>query len=276
MMTDMRNMTGNMPSGGRGMRGSSAKLLLCAAVFALFFALSGVPAYAIGEFAIGVNGGFTYDPNCLENTINRFNLEMEGYREDNAGADIQQMSVPYAPVFGFNLRYQFNFFLFRIGNHYSAPMQNITGSITASGAEKNTIRIKTYQNSFPATIGILVPLNRHTHFYVGAGPTLHLASVSITQSNPAPTGPPAFYFDSTNKRDRYTGTFVGYHFLVGAEIPVQDKFTFSVEWIHQEGRSQPIENDGVDKNDVEITTPMKSIQVRGDFILFGLNYYISF
>ncbi|HON79301.1 MAG TPA: outer membrane beta-barrel protein [Spirochaetota bacterium] len=249
-------------------------LLFCAAV--VFSAASS--AFAIGEFAIGLNAGVTYDPNNLEDEINQYNLAMETYADTNAGASASQMTIPYAPVFGFNVRYQFNFFFFRLGCHFSNPIQDVKGSVTSPGGVTNTIKIKTFQSSYPATIGILVPLNRRTHFYIGAGPTLHQVSTTISQSDP--TGALQFStYDSnlsSNKQDRYSSTFVGYHFIVGAEVPVHEKFTLSVEWIHQEGVSPAVANEGIDASDAEVTTPKRTLRVKGDFLMFGLNYYISF
>jgi len=162
-------------------------------------------------------------------------------------------------------------------------MQTVKGSITPAGGVKNTIKIDTYQASVPATIGLLVPLSNRTQFFIGAGPTYHQSTVTITQSNPVQAGPP-FRFDTidpfgsltANKRDRYSAAYVGYHLMVGAEIPVHEKFTLSVEWIHQEGRSHPVENDGVDSADAATVTPRRTLDARGDFLVFGLNYYISF
>lgn len=249
-------------------------LLLCAAA-AVVCAGAG-PAFAIGELSVGINMGATYDPNNLEGDIAEYNMAMEQYRNANDGTTAKQMSVPYAPVFGFNFRYQFNFFLIRMGCHYTSPVQSIKGSITPPGGVKNTIKIKTYQNSYPVTLGLLVPLNKKTNFFIGAGPTLHQASVTITQSEPVQG---AFSFQnyglSKDRRDSYTATFVGYHIMLGAEVPVHERFTMSVEWIHQEGRSHTIKNDGLDSTGAVITTPKHTISVQGDFLIFGLNYYIS-
>jgi len=234
---------------------------------------TGGAGHAIGEFAVGLNGGLASDPNNLEGEITRYNLEMALYEENNSGASSTAMAIPYAPVYGFNLRYQLNFFFLRLGCHYSSPLQDAKGSVTTAAGVKNSIKISTYQASFPATLGLLVPLNRRTHVYVGAGPTLHQAGVTITQSSPDSAVMTSL---TENKRDRYSATFVGYHFILGAEVPIHEKFTLSVEWIHQEGSSHPIENDGLDKNDADILTPKRSLNVRGDCIMFGLNYYISF
>jgi hypothetical protein len=64
--------------------------------------------------------------------------------------------------------------------------------------------------------------------------------------------------------------------MIGAEIPVHEKFTLSVEWVHQEGRSHPVDNDGIDNAGLIAVSPKKTLDVRGDFLIFGLNYYISF
>jgi opacity protein-like surface antigen len=242
-------------------------------------------AYAIGEFALGLNAGATNDPNNLEDLSSRYNMAMVAYQAipGNETTGFTQITVPYSPVFGFNVRYQFNFFFFRIGSHYTTPMQTVKGSITPPGGVKNTIKIETFQASFPATIGLLVPVSNRTQFFIGAGPTYHQASITISQSNPVQAG---FQFNdpvidpygnlSANKRDRYSAAFVGYHLMIGAEIPVHEKFTLSVEWIHQEGRSHPVENEGIDSSDAATADPRRTLDARGDFLIFGLNYYISF
>ena len=250
-------------------------------ITALFLFFQG-RALAIGEFALGLNAGVTYDPNNLENLTNRYNMAMQAYDETNPASTVNQISVPYSPVFGFNLRYQLNFFFLRIGSHYTAPMQTINGGITPGGGVKNTIKIETQQASFPATVGLLVPLSPRTHFFIGGGISYHHSRLSITQSNPEQATVPAYDLKnqditlSNNKRDRHSAAFVGFHFMIGAEIPIHEKFTLSVEWVHQEGRSHPVKNDGIDKDGISVDTEKKALDVRGDFLIFGLNYYISF
>ncbi len=232
--------------------------------------------YAIGEFSLGVNIGITYDPNNLDNEITRYNTVMDAYKEENSGTTVSNLIVPYAPAYGFNIRYQFNFFLFRIGCHFTRPIVTNKGNITPAGGEKNTIRIISFQNSFPATIGLILPLKDRTYFYIGAGPTYHQAYVKITQSKPDQTS--SFFSSaglSTNKRDRYAEDFIGYHLMIGAEIPISGKLTLSTEWIHQEGRSYPLSNGGIDQFGNDTYLPKRIINVRGDFILLGINYYIN-
>ncbi|MCU0821869.1 MAG: hypothetical protein MUC95_05265 [Spirochaetes bacterium] len=102
------------------------------------------------------------------------------------------------------------------------------------------------------------------------------AYVKITQSNPPPSS--GYDWPSSNKRDRYTEDFPGYHLIVGAEAPVPfiERFTISMEWIHQEGRSWPLANGGLDENGNPTTAPKRTISIEGDFILLGVNYYIPF
>ncbi len=237
-----------------------------------------IPAlcFAIGEFSVGLNIGITSDPNNLDSEINRYNTVMEVYKEETSGAKISTLTVPYSPAYGFSFRYQFNFFLIRMGCHFTRPIGTNKGSVTPPGGEKNTIRITTYQNSFPATIGLLLPLKDRTYFYIGVGPTYHQTYVKITQSKPEQTS--TLFSNaglSTNRRDRYAVDFIGYHLMLGAEVPLWGKFTLSTEWIHQEGRSYPLQNGGVDQTGNDVYTPRKIINVKGDFILFGINYYIG-
>lgn len=247
----------------------------------LLFVLKSTSLLAIGEFALGLNAGMTNDPNTMEDLTSRYNMAMEFYSANNPGTDTSQIPIPNSPVFGLNIRYQFNFFFFRIGYHYTAPFQTIKGRITPPGGVDNSIKIDVFQASAPVTIGLLVPMGARSYFYIGGGPSLHHTSITITQSNPVQTEP-AFSFSaidsslSSNKRDSYVAAFVGYHLMIGAEIPIHEKFTISVEWIHQQGHSHPIDNQGIAFDDSEITTPTRTISITGDFLLFGINYYIVF
>ena len=224
---------------------------------------------AIGEFSMGLNLGITHDPNNMEEEITQYNIWMEAYREENSGASASQMSVPYSAVWGFNFKYQFNYLLFRLGCHLAKPGSPIKGNITPAGGVKNKIRITSYQNSYPVSIGFIIPLKERTYFYIGLGPTYHHTYVKITQSNPV-SG-----LGSSNIRNRYTEDFAGYHLILGAEVPLTKRFTISTEWIHQEGTSYPMTNGGLDGNGNVIYTPKKTINVEGDFILLGVNYYIK-
>ncbi len=222
-------------------------------------------SYAIGEFSIGINSGMTYDPNNMEKEINEYNKFMESSKQGDPGAKMNQIEVPYAYVMGYNLRYHFNYLLFRVGGYFAKPGSGVKGSYTDSSGQKNVIRISTYQASFPISFGFLLPMKERTYFYFGAGPTYHLSYLKITQSNPLWGG---------NMRDRYSTSSTGWHFLFGAEVPLLDSYTISVEWIHQEGRSYPVSNGGLDNSGNKTSSPKRTINTRGDFILFGINYYI--
>ncbi|HSV97150.1 MAG TPA: outer membrane beta-barrel protein [Spirochaetota bacterium] len=235
----------------------------------LIAAIAAVPggAYAIGEFGIGFNLGLTYAPNNTDDIIARYNGEMM----TTAGADVNQLNTPYVPVVGINLRYQFNYLLFRIGCHLATPVVPTKGSITVGG-NKNTIRISAFQNSIPATIGLLMPVKKRTYFYIGGGGTLHQAYIKISQSAPDAAG---IDIGDDNRKDSYFKTFVGYHLLLGAEVPLSEKVTMTTEWIHQEGRSYPINNHGTDSAGNPTSSPKKAISVKGDVLLFGVSYYIQ-
>lgn len=238
------------------------------------------PLLAIGEFSVGLNAGVTYAPNNIDLDINQYNTAMKFYSENTAGTqDVTQMSVPYAPVIGFNARYQLNYVLLRMGCHYSNPIVPVKGGITPVGGVKNSIKIKTYQASLPVTIGLMIPLKKRTYFYLGAGGTFHQAYLEITQDHPVqPAAAPAFDMAtlnlSNNTRDRYYKAFVGYHMILGAEVPLSEKSTITAEWIHQEGRSSPIRNEGQDASGADTSLPKREISVQGDILLFGVSYYI--
>ena len=233
-------------------------------------------SYAIGELSIGLNIGATYDPNNLQDEINRYNTAMMVYKEANSGTIVSKMDVPYSFVWGMHIKYQFNYLLFRLGCYFSKPGDGIKGTITPQGGLENRIRIKTYQNSFPVSLGFILPLRKRTYFYIGGGLTYHMAYLEVTQSRPDQTS--VFFPNaglSTNSMDVYTEDFPGYHLLLGIETPVIQNLTISLEWLHQEGRSYPLTNDGIDLNGNAVSTPKKTINVKGDFILFSINYYIA-
>jgi hypothetical protein len=236
----------------------------------VFLLLLNVNSYAIGKFSIGIAAGGTYDPNNLENEIYQFNREIEFQKEYTAGTDGKQIDTPYAYTFGTSIKYQFNYILFRFGGHFSKPFTNSKGSFTSAAGERNTIRLSTYQASFPLSIAFMLPVKDMTYFYIGGGATLHNAAVKITQSNPD-AGP----FPGSSRKDSYSSTFPGWHLLIGAEVPVTKMYSISVEWMHQEGRSHPVRNDGIDNTGNRINSPKRTINIHGDFILFGVNYYIS-
>jgi hypothetical protein len=230
--------------------------------------------YAIGNFSLGINSGATYDPNNMENDINRFNREIEYQKESVSGTRGEQIDVPYSFILGASLRYQFNFLLFRLGGQFTKPGAGTKGSFTPAGGERNVIRISTYQAAFPVSIGFTVPVKEKTYFYLGGGITYYMASVKITQSNPAAWPSPAAV-PTTDVKDSYSGNFPGWHLLVGAEVPLFDKYSITVEWMHQEGHSYLLKNHGLNNSGTKTSVPNRVINAKGDFILFGINYYIS-
>jgi hypothetical protein len=257
---------------------NTAKIIFITITIAIAFLLQSTDnLYAIGNFSIGVNTGGTYDPNNLEREINLYNLAIEGYKEANPGSKVEQLDVPYSFVTGCSFRYQFNFILFRIGGQFTKTGAGVKGSFTPPGGIKNEIRISTYQASFPLSIAFILPVKERTYFYMGGGMTYYDAYVKITQSNPDPTYgiPIQGSTTGTERRVSYTGNFPGWHLLVGAEVPLYKNYSISVEWMHQEGRSYPMANDGLAVDGTKTTSPKRVINARGDFILFGVNYYIS-
>ena len=214
--------------------------------------------FAIGSFSMGINAGATYDPNYLQNDINSYNKEIE----NQSG---KQIDIPYAFAFGANFRYQFNYVLFRIGGYYTEPYYGTDGSCST-----NKIHISTFQAAFPISVAFTLPIKERGNFFIGGGLSLYVASVKFTQSNPA-AGP----IPTADMRDSYYGIFPGWHIIAGAEVPLLDRYSISVEWIHQEGRSAPLSNNGLDSTGAPTSGPKRIINARGDFFLFGVNYYIS-
>ncbi len=200
-------------------------------------------AYAIGEFSLGLNAGITYDPNHLEPAITQWNTQAK-----TTATSVEQITIPYSFAWGINMRYQFNYFLFRIGAHFTSPY-SVRGK-----ADANKVTISTYQFGLPATVGLIMPLKQRTYFFIGAGITYNYAYLEWKETVPA-------------NKYRFADSIPGFHYMMGAEAPITSKITLSVEWMHQEGRSIPI------KDEIAGTTK-QTISVKGDFLLFGVNYYI--
>ncbi len=226
------------------MRRLIQKTLIIPYLIILCIILIASHAYAIGEFSLGVNAGITYDPNHLEPAITQWNTKAK-----TSASSVDQITIPYSFTWGINLRYQFNYFLLRIGTHFTSPYQ-VKGK-----ADANKVTISTYQFGLPASIGLIMPLKQRTYFFLGAGITYNYAYLEWKQTSPA-------------GKYRFADSIPGFHYMMGAEAPVTSKITLSVEWMHQEGRSIPITDDigGVTK---------QTISVKGDFLLFGVNYYIA-
>ncbi len=237
------------------------KTLLILAVFCIAAIVQGRYGYAIGEFGVGINAGLTYDPNNVEGIIADCNERMLAYREANPGTRVTQIENQYVPVFGINFRYNFNYILFRIGGHYARSLSVSRGTISQSGV-KNTIKIDTWQASVPGTIGLLVPLKKRALAYIGAGLNLNYASVSISQSKPG-----GGFITPDDRRNRYSGTFGGYHFLVGLEFPLTERYSISGEWLRMMGTSPAVKSSD--------TSNRATINMNSDIVMFGVNYYIS-
>jgi hypothetical protein len=234
------------------------------------------PGLAVGEFSFGVTAGATHDVNNLANEINRYNMAMEAYSDETPGSMTQTMNTPTAPAFGLNFRYQFNQILFRVGCHFATPAAPIKGYVNPAGVEENEIKITTFQFSAPASVAILLPIKDKTFVYMGIGLTYHQLYVKMTQSKPELTQ--TIFSNaglSTNKQDSWSGEAGGYHFLIGAEVSITERLSLTAEWIHQEGRSFPLENKGIDITGASVETPKKTFSVRGDFALLGLCYYVQ-
>jgi hypothetical protein len=253
-------------------------LIIMATVAASFLFLGTDNLYAIGNFSIGANSGATYDPNNMESEIDLYNLAVKGYKEAGLCSKAEYINIPYSFLAGCNLKYQFNYILFRIGGQFTKTGAGVKGSfVPTSTGIKNEIRISTYQAAFPLTIAFLLPVKDRTYFYMGGGMTYYNAFIKITQSNPEATCPMPIRGSSTGleRRMRYYGNFPGWHFIIGAEVPIYSNYTMSVEWMHQEGHSYPLTNDGLDNSGAKTNSPKRVINAKGDFLLFGVNYYIS-
>lgn len=260
--------------------------LILTLILAATLLVTASPSWAIGEVAFGLSGGISYNPNNVDSTLDQYNAVIRTALKNNTSAKGDEFGLSYSGVFGFNMRYQFNYFFFRIGCTYNSFLTPNTASYTPAGETvANTIKMKSTQLALPATVALLIPLKKKTYFFLGAGASLYYSFIEISQNHPdksktdldaaALIATPSQGI-SSNKRDRYGDMFVGYHLLIGAEVPVSERVSISAEWIHQEGISQPISNEGLDiTGDTAVILPQSSIDVSGDLILFSVNYYIS-
>jgi hypothetical protein len=229
-------------------------------LFILIF--SPVYIFAIGEFSIGLTTGMNYDLLNLNDTISYYNISMEDYKEANTGTKISKFENPYAPIFGINLKYQFNYLLFRIGSNYSETIFFPTNGMMEIGGVKNKISINRSQYSLPVSFGFLLPFKTRTYYYFAMGMNFDVVYLEIIQTNPSGT------VFSNNEKDRFETYFVSFHILNGIEVPLSERYTLTVEWIHKYAKSTPVES---------MDSSMKYIfNISGETILFGINYYIKF
>lgn len=228
----------------------------------LMILLFRLKALAINEFGIGINLGFCDDPNNLANEIASYNTAIENYRENNAGVRNSQLTVPGALVSGLNLRYQFNYILFRAGAYY---MKNLLESSRAEVIQSHTtinkIGIDTFQASSTFSLAMILPLMERAYVYFGGGVSLIYAYYRFFQSDPGSiTGLPA------TASDTYAGSFIGFHFIAGMEFPITERFTLCAEWVHQWGASSPVQS--------ENGTAKRTFQINSDIFLLGVNFYV--
>lgn len=249
---------------------------------ALFLA-TGELCYAIGEFGIGINLGATYDPNYLEDEITHYNMKVEEYQQNVDHTKSKTITVPYAPVVGINMRYLFNYFILRLGCQYTKPIRQMEGSVTNSDGEEDTIKIKTFQFSFPVTFGLVLPVKDRSYFFIGGGPSIIYSYIKTMRTGSSATDDVNLQVTdsstdddlSTNETDKYSKAYGGYHIILGAEVQIFDELSLSTEWIHQEGKSSTKGNDGIDSTGKKTGEPRRVIYGDGDFFLFGISYYIK-
>ena len=222
-------------------------------------------AHALYEIGIGISGGITYDHTNLEGEIGRYNNAIEYYKASNAGTSVTQLNVPYEGVFGLNTRFRIDFFLIKIGCYYSqAFLYPTMGSIENSSGIFNTIRFNSWQVSLPLSVGFLLEASRRCWFSLGGGFNTFLVHIEIKQSNPDP----AWGLPGDRRKDTFDTHLFGYHLFIGVELPlIIKRLSISAEWIYQRGISDPVKSSN--------SSEKRTIDVSGNYILLGINYYFT-
>jgi hypothetical protein len=190
---------------------------------------------------------------------------MEAYKAANPGSSVSPLNVPYAGLLGANLRFRIEFFMLKLGFHYiEAFLYSSMGSIEPPASRRNTVRFNTRQIALPLTACFLLEASRRCIFYFGGGFSVFFAHLEITQGRPDPAlGLP----DSAKKRSFDTHLF-GYHLCLGVEFPlILKRLSISAEWMFQQGISQPVRASGGGAR--------RTIDVTGNHLIFGLNYYFT-
>lgn len=223
------------------------------------------PLYAIYEIGIGISAGVTYDANNLENEIGRYNTAMESYQASNPGTEITQLNIPYEVVLGINTRFRLDFFLIKIGCYYTqAFLYPTLGSIETPAGTFNDIRFEAWQISLPLSIGFMLEASRRCIFYLGGGFTTFFVNLEIKQSSPDTV----LGLPSDRKRDVFNTYFFGYHLFIGVELPlVIKRLSISVEWVYQQGISDPVKSSE--------SSEKRTINATGNGIILGINYYFT-
>ncbi len=231
----------------------------------IMVAVASVPARAITEIGIGLSGGMSYDPNNIEEEIASYNSAIEAYKSANSGTEVSPLNIPYVGILGINIRFKIEFFLLRIGFQYlEAFLYPTMGSIEPPAGDRNTIRFNTWQISLPVSFGFLLEATRRCIFYFGGGFNTFFVNLQITQSDPDT----ALGLPNDRKKEVFDTYLFGYHIFLGAEFPlIIKRLSVSAEWVFQQGISKPVRSSK--------SSQKRTIDVTGNQIIFGINYYFT-
>lgn len=229
---------------------------------AVILLLAKISAFAVGEIGIGLNLGLTYDPNNIEPEISAVNARMIEYERTNPGTDLTTLNLPYSPVIGTNVRYTLNNLMLRTGVIYARPfLYPSTGNIAPPAGTDNVIKYDSYVLSFPVQVCLMMRLGVNTSVYFGAGAAAHISYLEVTQSSPG-----GGFVDPDIASAKYSAAHIGWNFIAGAEAPLSDRSSVTVEWFYQNAVSGAAKNSG--------GAPPRALNSSCSMILFGINYYL--
>lgn len=275
--------------------------------FALCLLLAGLFAplqstRAIGSLGLGFHTGFHPNPNNIMlarpldagaskttgEGFNAFKLtdtlgKTQFYNKmiATSSGKGEQLAAPLGLSLGIHLRYTINSLFLRTGLEQSTLIVGKSGSFTPSGGKKNTITFQSDMTQIPITLGFLVRLTEFSRFYMGLGPMYANSKIKITHSNPdeLKKGLPATEKPLAFSSLSYGSDSLGYHYLVGMEIPLSKRLTFSFEWMGFGGRGELTEAEITDENgdtDTLKDSEGQFIYIDGYKTLFSLNYLFYF
>lgn len=264
-------------------------------VFILTLSMIPLTALAgVGSFQMGAYTGFAPDFLNLSHQIDtvggQSSLNGDGRRDaiefyDNliaqsiAAGNATGKPVGYAngAIFGVDFRYVWKHLFFRIGADYAQQITGKSGSLVTSTGQ-DSISYSSFQASFPVSIGISHFIADYYQFYIGFGPHYSIAHISVKHSDPAAFEATALGASNPDlipyKEQTVEGDIVGFHLLLGIQIPVDDIISISFDYMYTAGRTAGIDINATDKDGNTVTTA-DTITIDADRYILGVQYLIE-
>lgn len=220
---------------------------------------------ASGIISMGIMAGASNDAGNINKIAGDINSEMRIYQIANAGTTVTEIDNTYTPLVSLNFSYIKESLLIKIGWAYTSnTFYKSAGSITPPASQENKIVLDYTRFTFPASVGIAIPLTARDRFYFAGGLNISYVFFKITQSDPVP----ALFTNFTDDSHTYSAFLAGTHIMFGAETLLDRNYSFAVEFTKYFGNPKRIQDE--DENS-EIFMSINSFEITA-----GINYNLDF